>query len=234
MSYADKNAENTMSFNNILKDSALEELSSSISMTKILVVLSVSVLLGLFIFLIYRLYNRNSFYNRDFNVTLALLSVVTSGIVLALQSSIVISLGMVGALSIVRFRSAIKEPLDLFFLFWSIGCGIIVGAGLFKIAVMLSLVITMLIFVLQLLPISKSVDLLAVSSEKCGNLSKIKEVVKSNTKHYVIKTKTFTATGWDIIAEVKTKDEAALIQSCLEIEGVTTATLLSHDGAKRF
>lgn len=222
-----------MSFNDIFKNSVVDELNTSVSITKVVTVLVVSVAIGVFIYLVYRLYNRSGFYSKDFNVTLALLSVITSGIVLALQSSLVISLGMVGALSIVRFRNAIKEPLDLFFLFWSIGVGIICGAGLFRIAIILSLVVTVLLFILKLMPISKANVLLVINCK--GDIySELEKKIKEQTIKYVIKTKTISTSGWDLIAEIKTKNEAELLKCCMGIEGVVSATVLSHDGAARF
>ena len=91
--------------------------------------MGIAAAIGLYIFLIYKLVNKNSFYNRNFNISLIALTVITAAIILTIQSNIVVSLGMVGALSIVRFRTAIKYPMDLVFLFWSISVGIICGAG---------------------------------------------------------------------------------------------------------
>ena len=115
-----------MSFSDVIKKSVLEGFTQSdIGTVTIVVTLGVTGLIALYIFAFYRLASRSAFYNRDFNKTLALMPIVTAGIVLAMQSSIVISLGMVGALSIVRFRNAVKDSMDLLYLFWSIGVGII-------------------------------------------------------------------------------------------------------------
>ena len=101
---------------------------------KIAATLIVTALLALYIFAIYRLVTRKVFYSKNFNISLAVMSLITAAIILAMQSNLVISLGMVGALSIVRFRTAIKDPMDLAFLFWSISVGIICGAGLYEVA----------------------------------------------------------------------------------------------------
>ena len=120
-----------MSFRDVIKKSVLEGfVQSDIGTVAVLVTLGITTLLALYIYYIYRLSSRSAFYSRDFNKTLALMPVVTAAIVLAMQSSIVISLGMVGALSIVRFRNAVKDPMDLLFLFWSISVGIVCGARL--------------------------------------------------------------------------------------------------------
>ena len=123
-----------MSFKDMIKSSVLNSFNSDITVGKIAVVLAISFILGLYVFIVYRMAVNNEFYSKDFNRTLVLMSVVTAGIVLAVQSNLVISLGMVGALSIVRYRTAIKSSLDLFFLFWAISIGIICGAGLYKVA----------------------------------------------------------------------------------------------------
>ncbi len=117
-----------MSFNDVIKNSVLEGFASTdITPAALAVVLGITTLLGVYLYVVYRLASRNAFYSRDFNKALALMPVITAAIVLAMQSSIVISLGMVGALSIVRFRNAVKDPMDLVFLFWSISIGIVAG-----------------------------------------------------------------------------------------------------------
>ena len=120
-----------MSFNDAIKKSVLEGFSyADLSTTKIMTTLIITFAIALYIFFVYKMVTKSAFYFKSLNISMAIISVVTAGIILAMQSSIVISLGMVGALSIVRFRTAIKDPMDLLFLFWSIGTGIICGAGL--------------------------------------------------------------------------------------------------------
>lgn len=115
-----------MNFQDVFKNSFLEGFTGlDISTSKILATMLVTSILALYIFVMYRLVTRKTFYSKTFNVAIAVISVITAGIILAMQSSLVISLGMVGALSIIRFRTAVKDPLDLIFLFWSISIGII-------------------------------------------------------------------------------------------------------------
>ena len=109
----------------MIKSSVMNNFTSDITVSRIAVVLALSLMLGLYVFIVYRMAVNNEFYSKDFNRTLVLMAVVTAAIVLAVQSNLVISLGMVGALSIVRYRTAIKSSLDLFFLFWAISIGII-------------------------------------------------------------------------------------------------------------
>ena len=142
-----------MSIKDAIKKSVLQEFTDpAVTMGDIAAALGMAAVLALYIYLIYKLVTRSAFYSRDFNKSLAMLPVITAGILLAMQSSFVISLGSVGALSIVRFRNAVKDPMDLVFLFWSISIGIVCGAKLYALAILLSLVLTVLVFVLDLIP----------------------------------------------------------------------------------
>ena len=141
-----------MSFSDIIKNSVLEKFQAGdLTTTTVVLTLAIAVAAGLFIYLVYRLNSRSGFYNRDFNKSLATLPVITAGIMLAMGSNLTISLGMVGALSIVRFRNAVKDAADLTYLFWSISAGIVIGAGLFELAFWLSLVVAVLTTFLDLL-----------------------------------------------------------------------------------
>ena len=117
-----------MGFNDIIKNSVLNAFSTTgFSTTNAIISLGVCVLMAVYIYFVYRFISRTTFYDKSFSVSMAMVSVVVTGIILAMQANLIISLGMVGALSIVRFRTAIKEPMDLLFLFWSISTGIICG-----------------------------------------------------------------------------------------------------------
>jgi len=134
--------EQKMTFKDIFKKSFIEGFSRyDMSPVNILIVMAISTAFAIYIFMAYRLLTRKTFYSKTFNISLAAVTVITSAIILTIQSSVVISLGMVGALSIVRFRTAVKEPMDLAFLFWAISTGIICGAGLYFIAVPLTLIL---------------------------------------------------------------------------------------------
>ena len=138
-----------MTFKDIFKQSFLNGFSGGIDTMTVLFGLGLACALGLYIFLIYRALTRKTFYSLNFNISLVAMSVITAAIILTIQSNLVISLGMVGALSIVRFRTAIKDPMDLVFLYWAIGVGIICGAGLSVICVALCLVMTLIVFLLS-------------------------------------------------------------------------------------
>ena len=118
----------------------------------ILIVFAISAIFSVYILIAYRILTRKTFYSKNFNISLAIINLITAGIILTMQSNVVVFLGMVGALSIVRFRNAVKDPMDLVFLFWSISCGIITGAGQAEIAFALSFIVTVALIVFEKVP----------------------------------------------------------------------------------
>ena len=220
-----------MKFTDVIKKSVLEVSSyTDISVSRILITLGITFLLAIYIFFVYRMITKSDFYFKNFNVSMAIISVITAGIVLAMQSSIVISLGMVGALSIVRFRTAIKDPMDLLFLFWSIGMGIICGAGLFDLAIVLAVVITIGILCLDMLPIKMSPNVIIINANSKEVENDIYTLLKSRKAVYRVKSKNITKDGLDMIMEVKTKDENALVNEISEITGVASVSMLLCSG----
>ncbi len=165
---------------------------------------------------------------------MSIISVITAGIIIAMQSSIVISLGMVGALSIVRFRTAVKDTMDLLFLFWSIGEGIICGAGLFDIGIVVALIVTFGIFFLEYLPASRKPYLLIVNASSIEQEEEIINSINAHSKSAKIKSRNIKKTGFDIILEVFSKEERALVGALNTIAGVYGISLLTHEGEVRF
>ncbi len=224
-----------MSFTDVIKKSVLEGFhTGDLSTMSMAVTLGMAVAMGLFIYAVYRLSARGSFYNRDFNKSLATLPVITAGILLAMQSNLVISLGMVGALSIVRFRNAVKDPADLTFLFWSISMGIIVGAGLYKLAVLLSLAATVLVFGLDLIPTFRAPCMLVVSGESGMQEADLLRCVKSVCPRVRVRSRNISKRGLEWILEVAVKDGGQLVTKVAEVPGVVSVNLMSHDGEVRF
>ncbi len=223
-----------MSFQDIIKKSVLEGFTANdMPSGQIMVILGITFLIGVYIFFIYKLVNKTSLYDRTFHVAMAMISVITAGIIVAMQSSIVISLGMVGALSIVRFRTAIKDTMDLMFLFWSIGEGIICGAGLFKLAVMVAIVVTVGIFALEVLPMTKKPYLLIINSSSIEVEDALMPVIEQFSSYRSVKSRNLKKTGIDMIIEVKTKQEKELLKAIYNIESIECASLLNNDGEVR-
>lgn len=222
-------------FSDIFKKSFLEGFTGGdISTGRIAATLAVTALIGLYIFVIYRVVTRKTFYSKTFNISLVALAIVTAAIILAMQSNLVISLGMVGALSIIRFRTAIKDPMDLVFLFWSISIGIICGAGLFEIALLTSLLVTVGIIGLDLLPTSKAPMILVVNAASLDAEPEVLTAVKASGKVCKVKSRNFSAGHLDLIIEVRTSKEAELVKAVSDIISVNAVSLLSHDGEVTF
>lgn len=220
-----------MSFNDIFKKSFLDGFASgAIDTRTILFSLIITSVIGIYIFFIYRLISKKTFYAHSFNLSLISMAVITAAIILTIQSNIVLSLGMVGALSIVRFRTAIKDPLDLVFLYWAISVGIICGAGLSVIAVVLSLMMTLVLLVMQRYPNQRLSMILIVNSTRMDSDSEILEIVKGACSFYKVKSKNLTAKSLDLVIEVKVSAQSKLIHEIIKIDGVISANLLSHDG----
>ena len=224
-----------MSTKDILKNSFLESIAAAdVTPQEIFLVMFITTVLALYIFCIYRVLTRKTFYNKSFNITLAALALMTAGVILTIQSSIVVSLGMVGALSIVRFRTAVKDPMDLAFLFWAISIGIICGARLYVIAVIVSIFLTILFFVLDKLPVAKAPKILVVNADGMDAEDKILEVVERLAGYYRVKSRSLSAEQLDMVVELRVKEEKELVKGINGLEGVHAVSLLAHDGEVTF
>ena len=224
-----------MTFSNIFKKSFLEGFAASeITTITVVAALGIACALALYIFFVYRVVTRKTFYSKNFNITLAVITVITAALILTMQSSVVLSLGMVGALSIVRFRTAVKDPMDLAFLFWSISVGIICGAGLAQVAVLLSVVLTLGILVLDRMPVAKAPMILVVNASELDAEDTVCGVVKKYAKHYNVKSRNLTQSSLDLIVELRTDEGSALVKEVMQLQGIASVSLLSHDGEVTF
>ena len=224
-----------MTFTDIFKKSFLEGFASTdINIYTAVVAMAITSVLALYIFFIYRVVTRKTFYSKSFNISLAGIALITAGIILTIQSSIVVSLGMVGALSIVRFRTAVKDPMDLMFLFWAIAVGIICGVGLAEIAIILSIILTVGILVLNGLPVAKAPQILVVNASELDVEEEIVDVVKKYAKHPAVKSRNMTKASLDLIIELRTDSGSRLVREVLDIDCVTSASLMAHDGEVTF
>lgn len=224
-----------MNFIDVFKKSFLEGYASSnLTVKSIVICMLITILVSAYIFLVYRLVNRNAFYNKNFNVSLPAMAIITAAIILTIQSNIVISLGMVGALSIVRFRTAIKDPMDLVFLFWAISVGIICGAGLAVIAVIASAALTVGILIAEKLPVARAPQILLVNSGTFESEDDIMEVIRKYCSLYKVKARNLTQDHLDMAVEVRVKEEGRLVRELMKVENVTSASIVAHDGEVTF
>ena len=149
---------------------------------------------------------------KNFNISLVGVALITATIIITIQSSIVVSLGMVGALSIVRFRTAVKDPLDLMFLFWSICTGIVCGAGFAEFAVLLAIVLTIMVLVLNYIPVAKTPMILVINANNVVKEETVVDVVKKRTSYFSIKSRNLTSDYLDLTIELRTKEDMDLVK----------------------
>lgn len=219
-----------MNFNDIFKSSFLDNITS-VSILDMLLTLTLAFGIGLFIFLVYKKTYSGVMYSSSFGGTLVALTMITSMTILAVTSNVVLSLGMVGALSIVRFRTAIKEPMDIAFLFWSIAAGIVLAAGMIPLAVIGSVIIgvVMLVFINR-----KAVHDPYIAVISCANSVAEKSAttyLKQNVEKAVIKSKTAQNGSIEMTWEIRLlKNDTDFITELSEMDGVNSAVLVSYNG----
>ena len=213
-----------MEFIDLLKKAFMEGYAtSSITIGTVLICIGCTMLIAVYIYFIYKIMNRNSFYNKGFNISLIIIAVITASIILTIQSNIVVSLGMVGALSIVRFRTAIKDPMDLAFLFWSISAGIICGAGFAGIAVVASLFVTLLIILFSASFKAANTLVLVVNADSHEREEEIMRVVREFSRYSRTRARNVSKSGMNIAIEVKTSKPSELIAKLIEKDFVSDA-----------
>ncbi len=219
-----------MTFQDIFKSSFLEN-ANSITPLDMVLALGLSFLLGLFIFLIYKRTYQGVMYSSSFAVTLVALTMITTVVILAVTSNVVLSLGMVGALSIVRFRTAIKEPLDIAFLFWSIAVGIVLAAGLIPLAVLGSVVIGVILLVFVNRKSYSDPYILVLQCQDQDAEEQAQAMVSAQTRRCVMKSKSVRPGRVEINWEIRLKEKGtAFVNALSALEGVESAVLVSYNG----
>lgn len=225
-----------MSIKDVIKSSVYQSLGggTDLSVKVILFALASACILGLYIFAVYKHSSKAAFYSKDLNITIAGMPIVIAGIMIAMQSNLLVSLGMVGALSIVRFRTAVRNPLDLLYLFWSISVGIICGVNLQILALLLCIIMTILILTLQLLPASKASAVLVLrTTAKDTDWACVKETICLYAGNVKEKSRSYQSGETEAIYELRVKDEAALLEALNGYGKLSQISLLAHDGEYR-
>ena len=219
----------------VFKKSFLESFTNAdISPKQVIIILCITLFLSILIFIIYRITTKKTFYSRDFNLSLICVSLITAAIIITIQSSIVVSLGMVGALSIVRFRTAIKNPMDLAFLFWAISIGIICGAKLAMFAVILSLLISIVVLIMKKIPNVIIPMILVVNCSDINVEGNLIDKIKDYSRHVSVMSRNITAEELCLTIELRTDRGNELIKDIIGVKGVKSANLLHHDGEVSF
>ncbi len=220
-----------VSFNDIFKSSILEK-TSSFSIVDSLIGLIVAFLVGLFIYFVYKKTFSGVIYSHTFNISLIIMSMATALIIMGISSNVLLSLGMVGALSIVRFRTPIKDPMDIVYIFWSIVSGILCGAGFIPLVIIGSILIgSVLIIFINKIKIENPY-LLIVKYNDITIENSIEHVVSDSSKKYSVKSKSvMPGNDYEVTYEIRVKDEdMSFINNISEMDSVKSAVMLSYDG----
>lgn len=219
-----------MTFNDIFKSGFLENISS-VSILDMSVALLLAFGLGMFIFFVYKKTFSGVMYSSSFGVTLIAMTMITTIVILAVTSNVVLSLGMVGALSIVRFRTAIKEPLDIAFLFWSITAGITLAAGMILLAVAGSIVTGIMLLLFVNRKSCWNPYIVVISCRDYESERAAKEFLNQQVRKCVIKSKSAQKGAVELNAEIRMKDENTdFINILSEMNGINSAVLVSYNG----
>ena len=224
----------SINFSDIFKNNFLDNFTSSISLSSVIITMCVALLFSFIIYFVYKFTCDNVIYSKKFNVTMALMTMVTAAVIMSMQANVVVSLGMVGALSIVRFRTAIKEPKDLLFLFWSITNGIIIGAGIYSIAFVLAIILTIALLVFERLPGNKIPYLLVATLENLDAEEKITKVLEENKIKYRVKSKNVSSNSTDVIYELSNNKIEELIKDISKDNSIKSINLITQDGECQF
>ena len=219
-----------MTFNDIFKSSFLNNVTA-ISITDMAIAMILAFGVGLFIFYVYKKTYAGVMYSSSFGVTLIALTLITTLVILAVTSNVVLSLGMVGALSIVRFRTAIKEPMDIAFLFWSIAVGIVLAAGMIPLAVLGSVLIGIILLLFANRKSHTAPYIVVVTCENHFSEQKVTEFLQQKTEKCQVKSKTAQKGQVEINLEIRLKDDNTdFVNELTELEGVGNAVLVSYNG----
>lgn len=219
-----------MTFSDIFKSSFLESITE-FSPLDVLLGMAASLVVGLFIFVIYKKTFTGVMYSTGFALTLVGLALVTTLVIMAVTSNVVLSLGMVGALSIVRFRAAIKEPMEIVFLFWSIAAGIVIGAGMLPLAVVGSAVIGVVLLLFANRKSQEDAYILVLNCADEAAEQAAMDLVRKVALRCGVKTKTVNRNGIELTAELRIKkDDTAFVNRVMELPGISDAALVSYNG----
>ena len=219
-----------MTFKDIFKSNFLENVTA-VSLLDIALTLVLAFGIGLFIFYVYKKTYRGVMYSSSFGVTLIALTMITSQVILAVTSNVVLSLGMVGALSIVRFRTAIKEPLDIAFLFWSIAAGIILAAGMIPLAVVGSVIIGLILLFFVNRKSHKLPYIIVLSCIDHEAETQAMKYISSQVERCIIKSKSARSGLVEINMEVRMRDDNTdFVNALSDMDGVNSAVLVSYNG----
>lgn len=221
--------EETLNIKDVIKKSFIDEnFVNTLNSSDIFINLTVTLIIGLFIFFMYKKTFQGVLYTQAFNISLVMVSLVTTLIIMTISTNIVLSLGMVGALSIVRFRTAIKDSMDIVFMFWAISVGIANGAGYFQIAIVGTIFISIVLFFLSRYK-DVTAPYLLILRYQVKSENDLKQYLKENLK-YKVKSKTITSDITELTIEIRTDNDHKIVNDINEISGIESCVLVSYNG----
>jgi uncharacterized membrane protein YhiD involved in acid resistance len=226
------NVNDTLTFQDIFKNSFLENAVTDFSLVNVAVTLLISFLLGVFIYAVYKKTFNGVMYSKNFNISLVGMSMITTLIIMGVTTNIVLSLGMVGALSIVRFRTAIKDPIDIVYLFWAIAAGIVTGAGQYLLAIIGSLVVGLMLIIFTRKTVTEIPYMVVVGCSDAAAEEKLLSVLTEHVKRLSVKSKAVRGgQGIELTVEVRLKNENTdFVNQLAALEGVSDVVLVSYNG----
>ena len=203
--------------------------NDSITTTSLLAMLLVVTLLAIYEYIVYRVVLHRAFYNRSFNITIAILPFFISTIIMCLQSNIVITLGTIGALAIIRFRTAVKDPVDMIYILWSIHTGIVCGCQLYEVAVLTSLLVTIFLVVFSYVKFGGKNYCIVVHLKSCEDEAEFTQCLKQFVKKYAVKSRNYSGKGVDYVVECAVKNPGELSLALEKSEVIERFSLLEYD-----
>lgn len=218
-----------MGVDNIIKNSFLNNFTETISLSTVITTFQMSFVFAAVVYIVYLITCDKTIYSKKFNIAMSLMTIITSALVTAMQANIVISLGMVGALSIVRFRTAIKEPKDLLFLFWSISNGIIIGAGLYSIVCVLAVALSIALVLFELIPARRKSMLLVVNLITIESERIIEKELKKHNVRFKVKSRNVFRDKADIMYEISTRKDGKLVADLSKLNEILSLNLIKQD-----
>ena len=222
-------ATGTTTFSDIFKSNYIDNITFNLLDTVLAMFLAFAI--GFLINFVYRKTFNGVMYSSSFGASLVAMCVTTTFVILAVTSNVVLSLGMVGALSIVRFRTAVKEPIEICYLFWAIAAGIVIGAGMFPLAVFGSVIIGIILVIFMNKKTSDNPYILVINCENDAAEKNAMSYIKGQVKKTVVKSKTVSKTGIELTLEIRLKDETTdFVNQISSIKQVNNAVLVSYNG----
>ena len=217
----------SITFSDLISSSTMNlNLGSSLTVFDIFIALFASLICAAIISYTYKNTYQGVLYQKSFNLSLILISLITTSVIMVISGNLVLSLGMVGALSIIRFRSAVKDPIDIVFMFWAVSIGIANGVAAFKVSFLTSIIISVVIILIKKIPLSSKPFILIIKTN-VGNEKILDKIISTESNQYFLKSKNINGNHEELIFEIRIKDDLKITKKISQIKGVKDVNLIS-------